>query len=77
MRRKERHSTGQADIFRSRLDQIIEMEHRLVLLGAKIDWDFLEPPFCAVWSIQTASASRRCVPSGVTLRRRPSCVAYG
>jgi IS5 family transposase len=50
MRPKERHGTGQADIFRSRLDQIVDMKHPLVLLAGKIDWGFLEAQFGAVYT---------------------------
>ena len=49
MRPKERRSTGQADIFRSRLDQIIDMGHPLVKLAQTIDWSFLEQRFGAVY----------------------------
>jgi len=50
VRPKERHRTGQADIFRARLDQIIDMKHPLVLLAGKIDWSFLEVQFGAVYT---------------------------
>jgi transposase, IS5 family len=29
------------DLFRSQLDQIINMEHELVLLAHAVDWDYL------------------------------------
>ena len=50
MRPKERKTTGQADIFRSRLDQIIDMGHPLVRLAQKIDWGFLETKLGAVYT---------------------------
>ncbi len=50
MRPKERRGTGQADIFRSRLDQIIDMDHPLVRLARKIDWGFLEAKLGAVYT---------------------------
>jgi IS5 family transposase len=50
MRPKARFKTGQGDIFRSRLDQIIDMKHPLVLLAGKIDWGFLEAQFGAVYT---------------------------
>jgi IS5 family transposase len=49
MRPEERRETGQQDLFRARLDQIIDMNHALVLLGRKIDWRFLEERFGAVY----------------------------
>ena len=36
--RPREQSRGQADLFRSRLDQIINMNHELVRLGRQIDW---------------------------------------
>jgi IS5 family transposase len=41
MRPKERRETGEGDLFRSRLDQIIDMKHALVKLAQAIDWRFL------------------------------------
>ena len=49
MRPKERRDTGQGDLLRSRLDQIIDMDHPLVKLGRTIDWGFLEQRFGAVY----------------------------
>src|SRR5438034_6757782 len=42
MRPRERRETGEQDLFRSRLDQIIDMKHPLVTLGRTVDWGFLE-----------------------------------
>lgn len=49
MKPTERRETGQRDMFRSRLDQIIDMKHSLVRLAGKIDWAFLESRFGAVY----------------------------
>jgi IS5 family transposase len=49
MRPKERRDSGQADLLRSRLDAIIDMNHALVRLGRTIDWSFLEERFGAVY----------------------------
>ena len=49
MRPRERRETGEQDLFRSRLDQIIDMEHALVKLARTIDWKFLEETFGAVY----------------------------
>jgi len=38
MRPKQRDVTGENDLFRARLDQIINMKHELVRLAARIDW---------------------------------------
>jgi IS5 family transposase len=45
MKPTRRRETGQRDMFRSRLDQIIDMGHPLVRLAGKIDWPFLESRF--------------------------------
>src|SRR3981189_1285463 len=45
MRRRERRETGEQDLFRSRLDQIIDMKHPLVALARTVDWGFVEGRF--------------------------------
>lgn len=50
MRPRERRETGQADIFRSRLDQIIDLNHPLARLARTIGWEFLETECGAVYS---------------------------
>src|SRR5438045_1913360 len=49
MKPKERRDSGQADLLRSRLDAIIDMDHALVKLSRTIDWSFLEERFGAVY----------------------------
>jgi IS5 family transposase len=49
-RPREKHETGEQDLFRSRLDQIINMKHELVRLAQAIDWPVLEERFGAVYS---------------------------
>ena len=49
MRRKERRDSGQNDLFKARLDQIVDMDHPLVKLAGTIDWRFLEERFGAVY----------------------------
>src|SRR5215216_5911162 len=50
MRPKERRETGQSDLFRARLDQIVDLDHPAVKLAAAIDWRFLEEQFGAVYT---------------------------
>ena len=50
MRPKERRNSGQTDMFRARLDQIVDPNHALAKLGRQIDWRFLEERFGAVYS---------------------------
>jgi len=46
---RERRATGQNDLFRSRLDQIVDMKHPLAKLGGQVDWAFLEKTFGAAY----------------------------
>jgi transposase, IS5 family len=49
-RPREKRETGEQDLFRSRLDQIINMQHELVQLAQAIDWPALEARFGTVYS---------------------------
>jgi len=49
MRPSEQGDSGQSDLFRSRLDQIIDMKHALVKLAHTVDWRFLERKFGEVY----------------------------
>ena len=49
-RPREKRETGEHDLFRSRLDQIINMKHELVRLAQVIDWPALEASFGLVYS---------------------------
>lgn len=49
MRPKERRDSGQRDLLRARLDQILNMNHPLVKLAAAIDWRFLEERLTEVY----------------------------
>ena len=49
-RPRERRETGEQDLFRARLDQIINMNHELVRLARTIDWPVLETRFGEVYS---------------------------
>ena len=48
MRPKKHKTTGSNDLFRARLDQIINMKHELVLLAGKIDWDWIDSEIAAL-----------------------------
>jgi IS5 family transposase len=50
MRPRERRETGQSDLFRARLDQIIDLQHPLAKLARTIAWRFLEDRFGAVYT---------------------------
>lgn len=50
MRPRQQQQTGQTDMFRARLDQIINLDHELVRLGRLIDWRFIEDRCGAAYS---------------------------
>jgi transposase, IS5 family len=50
MRPRERRESGEQDLFRLRLDQVINMDHVLAKLARTIDWGFLEEKFGAVYA---------------------------
>jgi IS5 family transposase len=58
MRPRERRDSGQNDLFRARLDPIVDTDHPLAKLGWAIDWRFLEERFGG--SIPTRPDTRRC-----------------
>ena len=45
MKPRERRESGEQDLFRSRLDAIIDMKHALVKLARAMDWRSLEGEF--------------------------------
>jgi IS5 family transposase len=49
MRPRERRESGEQDLFRARLDQIIDVDHALVRPARTIDWGFLEATLGAVY----------------------------
>src|SRR5262249_11276087 len=50
MRPRERRGTSEQDLFRSRLDRILDINPALVKLARAIDWRFLEERFGAVYT---------------------------
>lgn len=58
MRPKKPETTGECGLFRARLDQIINLKHELVQLGAKIDWDWIDREIAPLYSDGPAIASR-------------------
>jgi IS5 family transposase len=50
MRPPKPTETGQQDLLRSRLDQIVSLKHPLVKLARAVDWGFLESRFGAAYS---------------------------
>ena len=50
MKPREHGESGQEDLFRARLDQIIDLKHPLVKLARRIDWPFFEKTCGAVYT---------------------------
>jgi IS5 family transposase len=50
MRPKKHKTTGSNDLFRARLDQIINLKHELVQLAGKIDWDWIDGEIAPLYS---------------------------
>ena len=50
MRPKKPKTTEEGDLFRARLDQIINMKHELVQLAFKIDWDWIDGEIAPLYS---------------------------
>ena len=50
MKPRERETSGQHDLFRSRLDQILDMGHAKVVLASLMDWHFLSSKLGEVYS---------------------------
>jgi hypothetical protein len=67
MRPRERRDSGERDLYRARLDQIIDLNHELAKLARAIDWRFLEEKFGAVY---TRVSERMCKQVSVSLPYR-------
>ena len=50
MRPKQHETTGSNDLFRARLDQIINLKHELAQLAGQIDWAFLDGEIAPLYS---------------------------
>ena len=50
MRPKKHETTRAGDLFRARLDKIINLKHELVQLAGKIDWDFIDGEIAPLYS---------------------------
>src|SRR5262245_24616909 len=50
MRPKQRERSKSDDLFRARLDQIIDMKHELVQLAGKIDWSWIDGEIAPLYS---------------------------
>ena len=58
MRPQKPKTTGEGDLFRARLEQIINMKHELVQLAGKIDWDWIDREIAPLYSDKGRPGSR-------------------
>ena len=54
MRPKKHETTEEEDLFRARLDQIIDMKQELVQLAGRLDWDWLDGEIAPLYGTETA-----------------------
>ena len=52
MRPKKPETTRSGDLFRARLDEIINLRHELAQLAGKIDWDWIDGEIAPLYSDQ-------------------------
>ena len=50
MRPKKHETTMSGDLFRARLEQIINMKHELAQLAGRIDWEWLDGEIAPLYS---------------------------
>jgi transposase, IS5 family len=50
MRPKKHETTGAGDLFRARLDQIINLKHELAQLAGRIDWEWIDREIAPLYS---------------------------
>jgi transposase, IS5 family len=50
MRAKKPETMGEGDLFRARLEQIIDLKHELVQLAGTIDWDWIDREIAPLYS---------------------------
>ncbi len=67
MRPRKTERTGAGDLFRARLDQIIDMRHALVRLAEEIDWDWLDAELAPLFSEAGRPATETRFMAGLVL----------
>jgi hypothetical protein len=83
MRPEKPKTTRSSDLFRARLDQIINLRHELAQLAGQIDWDFIDGEIAPLYSdkgrpgIPTRFAIGLCCSSRFTGCRTKACVSAG
>jgi len=85
MRPKKPKTTRESDLFRAKLDQIINLKYELVQLGAKIDWDWIDREIAPLYSdkgglgrgSRAVSSSGSCYSSTSTACPTRACASAG
>jgi transposase, IS5 family len=67
MRPKQHETTESGDLFRARLDQIINLMHELVQLAGKIDWEWIDGEVAPLYSDQGRPGIETCFVIGLLL----------
>ena len=70
MRPKKREEKGTGDLFRARLDQIINMRHELVRLAEEIDWDWIDEQVADCFSAEGRPATETRFMIGILLLKQ-------
>ena len=69
--RPRKHETDRSeDLFRARLDQIINMRHELVLLAQRIDWDWIDAKLSEAFSARGRPATETRFMIGLLLLKQ-------
>jgi transposase, IS5 family len=71
--RSEHQTTGEGDLFRARLDQIINMKHELVQLAGKIDWELRDREIAPLYSDKGRSGIETRFVIGLLLLKHALC----
>ncbi len=70
MRPRQRDENGSGDLFRARLDQIIDMKHELVRLADEIDWDWIDDQVAERFSAAGRPRTETCFMIGILLLKQ-------
>ncbi len=77
MRPKKPETTGSTDLFRARLDQIINLKHELAQLAGKIDWDWIDDEVAPLYSAKGRPGIETRFAIGLLLLKRGGGVGGG
>lgn len=70
MRPKKRDEKGSGDLFRAQLDQIINMQHELVQLADRIDWDWIDEQVADCFSAEGRPGTQTRFMIGILLLKQ-------